>query len=140
MAHWQGPAIGLAHASRRGTLGQVAARTVRAMKRLLRCEPAAMLAAVAPSIGACCYQVGEEVLEEARAALPRAERFFTRRNDALYLDLWAANVAHVVEAGVPREQIELSGICTCCHADEFFSYRASGGKTGRFALLLGLEA
>ena len=133
------PAIGLAHASRRGTLGQVAARTVRAMERLLRCDPAAMLAGIAPSIGGCCYEVGDEVLDEARGALPHSERFFERRDGSLYLDLWAANAAQLVEAGLPREHIEVSGICTKCHADDFFSYRAAKGATGRFALLLALR-
>ena len=131
-------AIGLAHASRKGTLEGIAARTVRAMERLLRCDPAEMLAAIAPSIGPCCYEVGDEVLAEARQALPGAERFFVRRDGRLTLDLWAANVAQLAEAGLPRERIELAGVCTKCHADEFFSYRASNGTTGRFALLLGL--
>lgn len=132
-------AVGVAHASRRGTLGQVAARTVRAMERLLGCDPADMLAAVAPSIGPCCYEVGDEVLAEARAALPDADRYFHRRDGRLHLDLWAANAAQLAAAGVPPERIELAGVCTRCHADEFFSHRASGGRTGRFALVLGLR-
>jgi len=132
-------AVGLAHASRRGTLGRVAAKTVRAMERLLRCRPADMVAAIAPSIGPCCYEVGQEVLAEARQALPEAERFFAGRNGRLYLDLWAANAAQLAEAGIPRERIEVLGVCTRCHAEEFYSVRAAGGATGRFALILGLE-
>ena len=132
-------AVGLAHASRKGTLGRVAERTARAMGRLLGCDPSAMLAGIAPSIGGCCYEVGGEVLADVRAALPDAERFIERRDGSLYLDLWAANVAQLVEAGVPREQIEVGGVCSKCHADEYFSYRASGGQTGRFALLVGLR-
>ena len=133
-------AIGLAHASRRGVLGRVAARTVRAMERLLGCEPADLAAAIGPSIGPCCYEVGDEVFDAARRALPGAERFFTRRGDRHHLDLWAATAGQLVEAGVPRQRIEVAGLCTCCHADEFFSYRAARGPTGRFALLLGLTA
>ena len=132
-------AIGLAHASRRGTLGQVAARTVRAMARLLGCDPSAMVAAIAPSIGPCCYEVGEEVVEDARRELAEADQFFVRRDGRLYLDLWAANVSQLIEAGLAPERIEVPGICTGCHSEEFFSYRASQGRTGRFALLLGLQ-
>lgn len=132
-------AVGLAHASRKGTLGRVALRTVRAMERLLGCEPSALVAGLAPSIGGCCYEVGEEVLADVRAALPDGEQFIERRGGRLHLDLWAANVAQLAEAGVPREQIEVAGVCTQCHADQFFSYRASGGRTGRFALLVGLR-
>lgn len=131
-------AVGLAHASRRGTFGHVAERTVRAMERLLGCRPADMVAAISPSIGGCCYEVGEEVRREAETSLPDAERFFTSRGGRLHLDLWAANASQLIEAGLASERIEVAGICTRCHSEEFFSYRASNGKTGRFALLLGL--
>ncbi len=132
-------AVGLAHASRRGTLGLIAARTARAMERLLGSRPADMFAAVAPSIGPCCYEVGEEVLAEARAALAGADRFFTRAEGRLRLDLWAANAAQLVEAGLAPQRIEVAGICTRCRSEEFFSYRAAGGRTGRFAVLIGLR-
>ncbi len=130
-------AIGLVHASRRGTLGRIAARAVRAMERLLGCRASDLVAAIAPSIGPCCYEVGDEVLAEARRALPDADRFFSRRNGRLHLDLWAANTEQLVEAGMPPQRIEAPTLCTRCHSDEFFSHRASGGRTGRFALLLG---
>ncbi len=132
-------AVGLAHASRRGTFGLIAARTVRAMERLLGSRPADMLAAIAPSIGPCCYEVGEEVLAEARGALPGAERFFARAEGRLRLDLWAANAAQLAEAGLAPQRIEVAGVCTRCRSEEFFSYRASGGRTGRFAVLVGLR-
>jgi len=132
-------AIGLAHASRRGTLGHVAARTVRAMERLFGCHPPDLLAAIGPSIGPCCYEVGPEVREEACRAHPEADRFFSQSGGKLHFDLWAANVAQLAEAGLAAERIELTGICTRCHSDEFFSYRAAGGATGRFAVLLGLR-
>jgi YfiH family protein len=133
-------AIGLAHASRRGLLGHVVARTVRAMERLLGCEPSGLLAAIAPSVGPCCYEVGDEVFQAARQALPGAERYFTRRGGRQHLDLWAATAEQLTEAGVLPQRIEQAGLCTCCHADEFFSYRAAQGPTGRFALFLGLTA
>ncbi|MBM4042204.1 MAG: peptidoglycan editing factor PgeF [Planctomycetes bacterium] len=132
-------AVGLVHASRRGTLGRIAARAVRAMERLLGCRPADLRAAIAPSIGPCCYEVGDEALAEARQALLDADRFFARRDGRLHLDLWAANTAQLVEAGLPPQHIEAPTICTCCRSDKFFSHRASGGRTGRFALLLGLR-
>lgn len=132
-------AIGLAHASRRGTFGLIAARTVRAMERLLGSRPGDLLAAIAPSIGPCCYEVGEEVLAEATAKMSGVERFFTRAEGRLRLNLWAANAAQLAESGIPPQQIEVAAVCTRCRSEEFFSYRASGGRTGRFALLLGLR-
>jgi len=132
-------AVGLVHASRRGTIGRIAERTVRAMERLLGCRPADLWAAMAPSIGPCCYEVGNDVLAEARGSLPDADSFFVRRNGQLHMDLWAANAAQLLHAGLRAERIEATNVCTRCHSDEFFSHRASGGRTGRFALLLGLR-
>lgn len=131
-------AVGLAHASRRGALGRVAARTVAAMERFLGCRPEGLLAVIAPSIGPCCYEVGEEMLAEAQAAWGDAGRFFRRVGGRLRLDLWAANAAQLIEAGLRPQNVELPTICTRCRHDQFFSHRASGGRTGRFALLLGL--
>jgi hypothetical protein len=133
-------AIGLAHASRRGTFGRVTARSVLAMERLFGCRPADMLAAIAPCIGPCCYEVGPEIEAEARDRAPHAAEFFVRRRSALHFDLWAANRAQLIEAGLPPDHIELAGVCTQCHADTFYSYRAAEGATGRFALVLALVA
>lgn len=130
-------AIGLAHASRKGTFGRIAARTVAAMEKLLDCRPEAMHAAIAPCIGPCCYQVGSEILDGALRCL---SRHFTERDGALFLDLWEANVEQLAEAGLPSNHIERPSACTCCSPDSFFSYRASGGCTGRFGLLLGIRA
>jgi copper oxidase (laccase) domain-containing protein len=53
------------------------------------------------------------------------------------LDLWEANRQALIEAGVPREHIEVAGLCTQCHSDRFFSHRANGGQpAGRFAALM----
>jgi copper oxidase (laccase) domain-containing protein len=53
-----------------------------------------------------------------------------------YLDLWAANRLDLQRAGV--EQVEVAGICTAAHTDEFFSHRAEKGRTGRFGAVLSL--
>jgi copper oxidase (laccase) domain-containing protein len=54
-----------------------------------------------------------------------------------YLDLWAAVTSQLTEAGV--ERIELAGLCTACHTDEWFSHRAEEGKTGRFGVVIALK-
>jgi YfiH family protein len=130
-------AIGLAHASRKGTFGRIAARTVAAMQKVLGCRPEAMHAAIAPCIGPCCYEVGREILGDAP---PGFSRYFTQRDRTFHLDLWTANVEQLAEAGLPPDHIERPSACTCCSPDRFFSYRAAGGRTGRFGLLLGIRA
>jgi YfiH family protein len=130
-------AIGLAHASRKGTFGRIAARTVTAMQKVLGSRPEAMHAAIAPCIGPCCYKVGREILDDAP---PGFSRHFRQRDGTLFLDLWEANSQQLVEAGLARNHVQPPSACTCCSADCFFSYRASGGRTGRFGLLLGIRA
>jgi YfiH family protein len=130
-------AIGLAHASRKGTFGRIAARTVAAMDRLLGCRPQAMHAAIAPCIGPCCYEVGRDTLDDAPSGFAR---YVIQRDGGLFLDLWEANADQLAEAGLPSDNIQRPSACTCCTTESFFSYRAAGGRTGRFGLLLGVRA
>ena len=132
--------LGLAHAGWRGTVSNIVGKTVRAMVSTFGCEPEGILAGLGPSIGPCCYQVGEEVMRRARRSLPSAETFFSNHDaqGRAYLDLWRANDVLLREAGVIH--VESAELCTCCHQHEFFSHRGEAGRTGRFAVLLGLRS
>jgi YfiH family protein len=88
-------------------------------------------AAVGPSIGPCCYQVGEEVL----AAFDRLGEGIA--SDRM-LDLPAVAGLLLAEAGV--ERIQTSGLCTSCEPELFFSHRRDRGRTGRQAGLVWREA
>lgn len=117
-------AIGAAHAGWRGTLEGIAKNTVRALEENFGCRPKDILAGLGPSIGPCCYEVGEEV----------AEKFESRFLDGKKkLDLRKANRSQLAEAGILEKNMEDSGLCTSCQAQSFFSVRAQKGKTGRFA-------
>jgi len=129
-------AIGLAHASRKGTFGRIAARTVLAMEKLLGCRPDTMHAAMAPCIGSCCYEVGREIIADAPDDMGQ---HFHEHRGKLFLDLWEANVEQLITTGLPAQHIARPAACTCCSSGTFFSYRASGGRTGRFGLLLSLR-
>ncbi len=129
-------AIGLAHASRKGTFGRITARTVLAMEKLLGCRPDAMHAAMAPCIGSCCYEIGPEILRDAPNDMGQ---HFHERKGRLFLDLWEANVEQLIDTGLPADHVERPQACTCCSPEIYYSYRASGGRTGRFGLLLALR-
>ena len=102
--------------------------------------PADLRVVIGPSIGPCCYQVGPAVVDAARAALPGAEELFSHVDgSAAHFDLWQANRASLLRAGVLAEHIETSGLCTMHHAACFFSHRADHGNTGRFAAIIGLR-
>ena len=101
-----------------------------------------LYAAVGPSIGPCCYTVGEEVRERFTAKFSGAESLFAERDGGLYLDLWEANRRQLVAAGVREDRIAVVGECTACARVEgrrkYFSYRAEGGVTGRAMGMIGI--
>jgi YfiH family protein len=130
-------AIGLAHAGWRGLPAGVLPATVRTLGEAFGCRPADLWAGIGPSIGPCCYEVGQEVVEQVRAAVNGSEPF-RWENGRLHLDLWAAVRSQLVKVGVG--QIEVAKLCTACHTDDWFSHRAERGKTGRFGVVIGLRA
>ena len=98
-----------------------------------------IVAGIGPSIGVDHYEVGADVIAQFQEKYPKdADRILEQRNGSAYLDLWTANYIQLKNAGV--EQVEVSGICTACHLDDWFSHRAEKGKTGRFGALIGLQA
>ena len=110
---------------------------MRTMVNDVGCHASDILAGIGPSIGPCCYEVGEEVADAASSAFSGADGVLeSRPNGRWHLDLWAANRRQLASAGV--RNIEVAGICTACRTDEWFSHRAERGKTGRLGALIGL--
>jgi YfiH family protein len=133
-------AAGLAHAGWRGTVAGVARVAVQAMVDAFGCRLADIRCGIGPAIGPCCYEVGDNVTAAVRQMFPdAADRFLLAQgNGRFHLDLWAANRRQLAKAGV--RCVDTAGICTACHTDEWYSYRAEEGKTGRIGALIGLRA
>lgn len=129
--------IALVHSGRRGTAGDIAGLAVQAMAREFRSRPADLFASIGPGIGPCCYEIGPEVAGEIRRAFPAAEAFLPVRESRVHLDLPALVRFELRRAGVPDGQIEVTRLCTSCRTDHFYSHRAEGARTGRFATILG---
>lgn len=125
-------AVGIAHAGWRGTLAGVAAATAQALADLTGVAPADLVAGLGPAIGRCCYQVGEDVHEAFLLAWGPglARRVFTQA-DPWRLDLQAANMIQLREAGIPARHLSQVPLCTSCRRDLFFSYRRDGHRSGR---------
>lgn len=132
-------AIGLAHGGWKGTLNKIAAKTFHAMAENFGTRAENCLAGIAPSIGPCCYEVGENVQQVCATAFPKNPELIINRNGKNFLDLWSANKVQLVEAGLPEKNIDVAGECTCCNANFYFSYRAAGGTTGRLAAAIALK-
>ena len=126
--------IAAVHAGWRGTVGRIAAQTVERMQDEFGCDPRDVIVGIGPSIGPCCFEVGEEVVEAAREGLGNLEGLVkTGKQPGKYqLNLWEANRRQLRQVGVEYARIEVAGICTVCHHDQFFSYRGDRGNTGRF--------
>ena len=107
-------------------------------------QPEDLVAAVGPSIGACCYAVGDEVRSEFGSQFGYAEELFRRMDgENIHLDLWEANRRQLLDAGVEAERITVVGECTACAVSDgerkYFSHRAEHGFTGRMMSVVGVE-
>ncbi len=134
MAGPSGP-VAAAHAGWRGTIANVAGTTVNALVGLGG-DVSELHAAIGPSIGPCCYDVGAEVEERFHSAGWSPEqlaRWFSSRGTSVRLDLWSANRDQLIAAGVAAANVHVSRLCTACHAEWFHSYRRDGVGTGRMA-------
>ncbi len=132
--------IALAHAGWRGTAGRIVQKMVLTMNQVFECNPADILVGIGPSIGPCCYQVKQDVIDAFHLAFSqRATHYFVQtEDDTIHLDIRTAIRYQLLESGIRPEHLESSDFCTACHKDEFFSYRAEG-KTGRCAGIIVLH-
>ena len=132
-------AVGIAHAGWKGTMKKIAAKTFLAMNEKFGTLAQNCFVGIAPSIGSCCYEIGEEVRDACRKNFPNNPELIEEREGKFYLDLWAANKIQLLEVGLPEENIDIAGECTCCKNSWYFSYRASKGETGRIAAVIGIR-
>ncbi|MGO9087290.1 MAG: peptidoglycan editing factor PgeF [Candidatus Sulfotelmatobacter sp.] len=156
--------VGVFHAGWRGTVMRIVEKGVGEMFRCFGSRPRDLKAAIGPGIQGCCYEVGEEVrtkfesqfayaaslFREVKESDPVREKypllFMTARAPGhgilprkIFLDLVEANRRQLLAAGVPKKNIEALPLCTNCHTDLLFSYRAEKGKTGRMMGAAGIR-
>jgi len=124
--------IGILHAGWRGVLNGIAGEAIQKMMREFGSKPEDCEILLSPSIGPCCYEVGEEVVEGFRNVGAIHELPLQERNGKVYLDLGEATEIQLSKIGVKKiHPSQEERICTSCHTEDFFSYRREGGKTGR---------
>ena len=128
-------AVGAVHAGWRGTVAGIAARTVQAMCENFGAKPENIRAAIGPNIGGCCFETGQDVPEALRQILGGdAEAFIRPKGEKYLVDLKGANRKILENAGVT--QVELSGSCTYCSPDRFWSHRRVGLDRGSLAAII----
>lgn len=122
-------AVGAAHAGWRGTAAGIAGKTVDAMVAAYGCRREDIRAAIGPNIGQCCFETDWDVPEAMLRSLGQAaEAHITQLKEKYYVNLKALNALHLQRAGV--EQITVSGDCTACQPDRFWSHRRVGNLRG----------
>jgi YfiH family protein len=118
-------AVAVVHAGWRGAAANIAGRAVQMLHDRFGCEADDVYAAIGPGIGACCYEVGEDVAQRFEG------RDRIRVEGGYRLDLPGVINRQLCEAGLRGGQIDTAGLCTFCLAPEFCSYRREGGAAGR---------
>jgi YfiH family protein len=124
-------AVGVVHAGWKGTVAKIAQKTILAMQANFSTTPRDCLVAIAPSIGPCCYIVDEFVVNKLKKQFDNWEELVRPTGDKWYFDLWKANCMQLEQIGVKSSNIVVSGVCTACNHELFFSYRKENGCTGR---------
>src|SRR6266702_986567 len=161
-------AVAAFHAGWRGTLARIVERGIGRMGLRYGSRPEDLVAVVGPSIGSCCYSVGEEVRFEFESQFAYAPELFsvvyvsvtvrdkypllflTARapghsniGPQIHLDLWEANRRQLLDAGLKAKRITVIGECTACArvkggALKYFSHRGESGFAGRMMGIVGV--
>ncbi len=156
--------VGAFHAGWRGTVKRIVELGVGRMRLEFGSQPEDLIAAIGPGMGQCCYEVGEELVSEFESQFSYGRELFREVFDSdpvrkkypmlfltqrapghssigpsLHLDLMEANRRQLLDAGVKASAIRVTGGCTGCHTDLFFSHRASRGHAGRMMSVIGIR-
>jgi len=133
-------AIGLAHAGWRGTYDLIAKKTIEEMTKNYNTNPEDLVCIIGPSIGPCCYEVSQELVEKFNINFTNStEKLYTIENGKYKLDLWKVNEYIIKECGVKDENIINLKICTSCNSDKFHSYRKHNQTPKRIGTILQIK-
>ncbi len=130
--------VGIAHAGWKGTTKNIAREMIRAWNNDgIQSED--IFAVIGPSIGQCCYEVNDVVIDQVKAAVGEGQSFYeTKSNGKYQLDLKALNKVLFLKAGIKENHLSVSEYCTSC-SNLFFSHRNDNGRTGRMMGYIGLR-
>ena len=114
------------HSGWRGSVSNILGETVRTMVESFGSCPGDIVAGISPSLGPCCAQ-----FINYQSEIPKS--LWKYKENKHYFDFWALSSDQLKNAGITRENIEISARCTRCEFDTYFSYRKQP-VTGRFAV------
>ena len=134
-------AFAAVHAGWRGTFAGIVFYALERMGKEYGARPEDMTVAIGAAAGACCYEVGSEVIDGFRERFPDADNLFKPTRDGhACIDLIQGNREQLISSGVDPARIYTAPLCTMCHTELFFSYRKEKkalGKVGRLMSVIG---
>lgn len=119
------------HAGWRGTLNNIAGKTVATMTGKLGADPNKISAIIGPSISQEAFEVGAEVYEQFENKAFDMHEIATHINGKWHIDLWKANAMQLEAPGIRHENIHKANICTFSNCCDYFSARRLGINSGR---------
>ena len=133
--------VATSHAGWRGTASEIGRITVEKMQSSFGCDPSNIIAAIGPSIGQCCYEVDDPVyIPLSKLTYLNKDKIFIKKANGKYmLNLWETNREILINAGIKKENIDVTDLCTNCHPDVFHSHRFTGGKRGNLGAIIALK-
>lgn len=133
-------AVGIAHSGWKGTMAQIAVKTLKAMQQEYDSRSNEIYIAIGPGIAGCCFQVAGDLYDKVNQTFP-GYHGIVKATDSLdyYWDLPATNRQMLINQGVKPQHITSSNLCTACEPELFFSYRRCHGDTGRMGALIALK-
>ena len=130
-------AIGLAHSGWKGTTLKIAVKTIEKMRKEYGTRPEDCIIGIGPSIEMNCFAIKEDVAALFKQNFDDWEVFMKKKDEEHYVaDLWLAVKLMLIELGVQEKNITISGYCTCCNEDLFFSHRRDKGATGSLSAII----
>lgn len=136
---WKKQVIGLAHAGWKGTLNNIASPMVEGMIGEFNSKVEDIRVAIGPSIGPCCYEVGEDLVKSFGERYSNNKDVFLEKKGKIYLDLWKINKINLLNLGIKEDNIFSSNYCTSCRVDKLYSYRKEKGTKNRMVAAISLE-
>jgi len=122
--------IAVAHAGRAGAFSNIVQNVLNALIKNFHAKLENIYVSIGPSIGSCCYEVGEEIVQEALKR--KLEYAIEQREKKYFLNIRKILQTQLLNAGVKESNIEISPLCNACHTENFYSYRVEK-ETGRFS-------
>jgi len=125
--------IAAIHAGWKGTVKKIPSKAVELLFEKYNSKPQDIIVGIGPSIGKCCYEIGDEVKKQIESNFQYSNKLlkFNPERQKYHFDLWLANKLQLVEIGISDENIEIAEICTKCNQNTYYSART--GDLGRFS-------